>query len=145
MKAVRFNRFGGPEVLDMVETDIPVPSAGEVVVEVRAAGINPGEAAIRAGLLEALYPTTFPTGEGSDLAGVITAVGPDVDGWSVDDDVVGWVDTRSSHAQYVAVPAEHLVVKPEALSWEVAGSAFVVGTTAWGGRPGPCNRHRAMS
>lgn len=131
MKAVRFSQFGGPEVLDVVEADIPAAAPSEVVVQVRAAGINPGEASIRKGLLEAFYPTVLPCGEGSDLAGVITAVGADVAGWAVGDEVVGWVDTRSSHAEYVAVPAAHLVAKPASLSWEVAGSAFVVGATAW--------------
>lgn len=131
MKAVQFNQFGGPEVLEVIETDLPVPAVDEVVVQVRAAGINPGEASIRKGLLEAFYPTTLPCGEGSDLAGVITAVGDEVDGWSIGDEVVGWVDIRSSHAQSVAVPAAHLVPKPDGLSWEVSGSAFVVGSTAW--------------
>lgn len=131
MKAVRFNQFGAPEVLDVVEADLPAASATEVVVQVRAAGINPGEASIREGLLEALYPTTLPCGEGSDLAGVITGLGDEVDGWSVGDEVVGWVDTRSSHAELVAVPTAHLVAKPESLSWQVAGAVFVAGTTAW--------------
>lgn len=131
MKAVRFDRFGGPEVLQVEDVDTPQPGNGEVLVEVRAAGINPGEASIRKGLLEAMYPTTLPCGEGSDLAGVITALGAEVTGWSVGDEVVGWVDTRSSHAQYVVVPAEHLVAKPEGLAWEIAGGSFVVGATAW--------------
>lgn len=131
MKAVRFDRFGGPEVLQVEEVHFPQPGNGEVLVEVRAAGINPGEASIRKGLLEAMYPTTLPCGEGSDLAGVITAVGADVADWSAGDEVVGWVDTRSSHAQYVVVPTEHLVAKPDGLAWEIAGGAFIVGSTAW--------------
>lgn len=131
MKAVRFNQFGDTDVLQVVDVEVPTPGAEDVVVEVKASGINPGEASIRKGLLEAVYPTTLPSGEGSDLAGVITAVGPDVTDWSVGAEVVGWVDTRSSHAQYVVVPSEHLVAKPAGLAWEVAGAAFVVGATAW--------------
>lgn len=131
MKAVRFSQFGGPDVLDVVEVDPPSPAADEVVVQVRAAGINPGEASIRKGLLEAFYPTTLPSGEGSDLAGVIAQVGSSVTDWQEGDEVVGWVDTRASHAQYVAVPAAHLVQKPQSLPWEVAGSVFVAGGTAW--------------
>lgn len=141
MKAVRFDRFGGPEVLQIVEVDQPEPQAGEVLVSVTATGINPGEASIRKGLLEAVYPTTLPSGEGSDLAGRISQVGPEVTGWSAGDEVVAWVDNRSSHAEYVVVPAEHLVRKPAALPWEVAGGAFVVGTAAWAAtqavQPGP--------
>jgi NADPH:quinone reductase-like Zn-dependent oxidoreductase len=98
---------------------------------VRAAGINPGEAAIRSGALEAVFPATFPSGEGSDLAGVVSAVGPGVTTFDVGDEVLGWSWTRSSHADYVAVPLTQLIPKPPSLSWEVAGSLYVVGCTAY--------------
>ena len=74
-RAVRFDRYGGRDVLYVADIDRPVPGAGEVLVEVRAAGINPGEAAIRTGALHEQFPATFPSGEGSDLAGVIVEVG----------------------------------------------------------------------
>jgi hypothetical protein len=78
-RAVRFDRYGGREVLYVADVPMPVPAAGEVVVAVRAAGINPGEASIRKGLLHEQFPATFPSGQGSDLAGVVTAVGDGVD------------------------------------------------------------------
>jgi NADPH:quinone reductase-like Zn-dependent oxidoreductase len=131
MKAVRYDGFGDIDVLDVREVDRPRPGAGEVLVEVRAAGINPGEAGIRVGALAAMFPSTFPSGQGSDLAGVIAEVGDGVTGWSVGDEVVGWVDTRSSHAEFVAVPVNQLVRKPAELAWEQAGGLFVAGTTAW--------------
>ncbi|HEX4247587.1 MAG TPA: NADP-dependent oxidoreductase [Pseudonocardia sp.] len=131
MKAVRYDGFGDIDVLDVREVDRPRPGAGEVLVEVRAAGINPGEAGIRVGALAAVFPSTFPSGQGSDLAGVIAEVGDGVTGWSVGDEVVGWVDTRSSHAEFVAVPVNQLVRKPAELAWEQAGGLFVAGTTAW--------------
>ena len=62
-RAVRFDRYGGTEVLYLAEVPMPAPSAGEVVVEVRAAGINPGEASIRKGLLDEQFPATFPSGQ----------------------------------------------------------------------------------
>ena len=95
------------------------------------AGINPGEAAIRSGALEAVFPATFPSGEGSDLAGVISAVGDEVAEFAVGDEVLGWSWGRSSHAEYVAVPVTQLIQKPAELSWEVAGSLYVVGCTAF--------------
>jgi NADPH2:quinone reductase len=71
-RAVRFDRYGGRDVLYVADVPMPAPAAGEVVVAVRAAGINPGEAAIRSGALDELFPATFPSGQGSDLAGVVT-------------------------------------------------------------------------
>ncbi|GAB2995163.1 NADP-dependent oxidoreductase [Mycobacterium bourgelatii] len=130
-RAVRFDRFGGREELYVADIDMPTPESGEVVVEVRAAGINPGEAAIRLGALQQIFPSTFPSGEGSDLAGVVTAVGPDVTEFSVGDEVLGFSWRRSSHATHTAVPVGNLICKPPELSWEVAGSLYVVGATAY--------------
>ncbi len=130
-KAVRFDRYGDRDVLYIADVDVPHPPAGEVVVEVRAAGINPGEASIRKGLLDSRFPATFPSGEGSDFAGVVTEIGTEVSSFAVGDEVLGWTDRRASHAQYIVGPEDHLVPKPAALSWEVAGSLFVVGVTAY--------------
>jgi NADPH:quinone reductase-like Zn-dependent oxidoreductase len=76
MKAVRFDKYGGVEVLQVVEVPIPEPSRAEALVKVKAASINPGEAKIRDGLLHAMWPATFPSGEGTDLAGIVTKLGP---------------------------------------------------------------------
>ena len=75
-KAVRFEKYGGIDVLKVVDVDRPVPQAGQVLVQVKAAGINPGEAAIREGWFAELFPATFPCGEGSDFAGVVVEVHP---------------------------------------------------------------------
>jgi len=130
-RAVRFDRYGDREVLYVAEVEVPEPAAGEVVVEVRAAGINPGEAAIRRGALQERFPATFPSGEGSDLAGVVSSAADGVTDFAVGDEVLGWSWQRSSHAEYVAVPVTQLIRKPAALSWEVAGSLYVVGCTAY--------------
>jgi NADPH:quinone reductase len=130
-RAVRFDHYGDRDVLYIADVEVPVPAAGEVVVEVRAAGINPGEAAIRSGALAKVFPATFPSGEGSDLAGVVSSVGDGVTEFAVGDDVLGWSWRRSSHAEYVAVPVAQLISKPAALSWEAAGSLYVVGCTAY--------------
>jgi NADPH:quinone reductase len=130
-RAVRFDRYGGREVLYIAEVDVPASAAGEVVVAVRAAGLNPGEAAIREGALAARFPATFPSGEGSDVAGVVSALGEGVTGFAVGDEVLGWSERRSSQADYAAVPITQLIHKPAALSWEAAGSLYVVGCTAY--------------
>ncbi|HEX3593480.1 MAG TPA: NADP-dependent oxidoreductase, partial [Polyangiaceae bacterium] len=129
-KAVRFDHYGDVDVLRVVEVERPAPGKGQVVVRVKAAGINPGEATIRKGLLADKWPATFPSGEGSDLAGIIEAVGEGVSAFSVGDEVIGFSDERSSHAELVIVDAQHLVEKPENVPWEQAGALFVVGTTA---------------
>ena len=141
-RAVRFDRYGDRDVLYVADVAVPEPAIGEVVVEVRAAGINPGEATIRSGALDAVFPATFPSGEGSDLAGVVSSVGDGVAEFAVGDEVLGWSWRRSSQAEYVAVPVTQLIRKPAQLSWEVAGSLYVVGCTAYaavravGAKPG---------
>ena len=130
-RAVRFDRYGGPEVLYIAAVDMPQPPTGEVVVAVRAAGTNPGEAAIRSGAAAAQFPATFPSGQGSDLAGVVSAVGEGVTAFSAGDEVMGWSWRRSSQADYVAVPQGQLIRKPPALSWEIAGALYIVGVTAY--------------
>lgn len=131
MKAVRFDQYGGTDVLYIADVDIPTPGAGEVVVRVRAASINPGEASIREGYLDEMFPATFPSGEGSDFAGVITEVGEQVPGFAVEDEVLGWTDERASHADYVLAPITQLIAKPEGMPWTDAGSMYVIGVTAF--------------
>jgi NADPH:quinone reductase len=130
-RAVRFDRYGGPDVLYVTDIERPEAGAGEVVVEVRAAGINPGEAGIRTGALHEQFPATFPSGQGSDLAGVVIEVGDGVSDFAVDDEVLGFSFQRSSHATHTSVPVDQLIRKPAELSWEVAGSLYVVGATAY--------------
>lgn len=130
-KAVRFEQYGGVEVLQVVDVPRPVPGPGQVLVRVKAAGINPGEAKIREGRLHSMFPATFPSGQGSDLAGVVEEAGPDFSAFSPGDEVLGWTDERGSHAELVVVPVDHLIAKPPRAGWEEAGALFVVGTTAY--------------
>ena len=131
MKAVRFDRYGGIDVLDVREVPRPQPGTSEVLVEVKAAGVNPGEAMIRQGVMDEIFPATFPSGQGSDLAGVVAEVGTGVDAFSVGDEVLGFTNDRASQAEFVVVPADQLTPKPPAVSWEAAGGLFVAGTTAY--------------
>lgn len=130
-KAVRFDEYGGIDVLHVVEVARPVPGAGQVLVEVKAAAINPGEAAIREGVYAQRWPTTFPSGQGSDLAGVVAQLGEGVDRFAVGDEVIGFTDNRASHAEYVLVEQQNLIYRPSGVSWDAAGSLSVAGTTAY--------------
>ena len=130
-RAVQFDHYGEVDVLDVREVSRPTPGVGDALIRVRAAGINPGEASIREGRFREQWPSTFPSGQGSDLAGTIEELGDGVEGWAVGDEVLGWTDRRGSQAELVAVEASHLVTRPAGVPWEVAGSLFVVGTTAY--------------
>ncbi len=131
MRAVRFDEYGGVDVLAVRDVEDPVAGPGEVLVAVKAAGINPGEISIREGRLDARWPATFPSGEGTDFAGVVRTVGDGVAGYTVGDEVLGWTEERASHAELVVVPADQLTAKPASVSWEVAGSLFVVAMAAY--------------
>lgn len=130
-RAVRYDEYGGVDVLNVVDVADPVPGPGELLVRVRAAGINPGESKIREGLLHERWPATFPSGQGSDLAGVVEAVGAGVDGFGPGDDVIGFTDNRASQAELVVIDAAHAAAKPAGVPWEVAGALFVAGATAY--------------
>jgi NADPH:quinone reductase-like Zn-dependent oxidoreductase len=131
VKAVRFDEYGGIDVLKVVDVPKPAPGPGQVLVQVKAAGINPGEAKIREGLMHARWPSTFPSGQGSDLAGIVAETGPGVTGFTAGDEVIGYTDNRSSQAEYVVVGEHNLTAKPAGVPWEVAGALNVAGVTAF--------------
>ena len=130
-KAVRFEEYGGVEVLNLVEVPMPEPGPGQVLVAVKAVGINPGEAKIREGLMHSRWPATFPSGQGSDLAGIVARTGPGVTGFAEGDEVIGFTDNRASQAEYVLAEAGNLTARPAGVPWEAGGSLFVVGATAY--------------
>ena len=140
-KAVKFSEYGGVDVLHVVEVQRPQPGPGEVVVDVVATAVNPGEIYIREGVFHEQWPATFPSGQGSDFAGRIADVGSGVEDWSVGDEVIGFTNNRGAQANFVLVDATQVIAKPPAVSWEVAGSLFVAGTTAYAAvravHPGP--------
>jgi len=131
-RAVRFHRFGGPEVLELVDEPLTEPLAGEVRVALRAAGLNPADYKRRQGGPQ--YTVTLPTGIGRELAGVVEAVGPAVDGQvarlSVGDEVFGTVPDGAFQTHLVA-DAGYFARKPAAMPWPVAGGLALVGQTAW--------------
>jgi NADPH:quinone reductase-like Zn-dependent oxidoreductase len=130
-RAVRFDEYGDLDVLKVVEVQDPAPGPGELLVRVKAAGINPGEGKIREGMLHERWPATFPSGQGSDLAGVVEAVGEGVDDFEAGDEVIGFTDNRASQAELAVIDAENATRKPAGLPWEVAGALHVAGATAY--------------
>ena len=129
-RAVRFERYGGVEVLDVVDVEAPTPAEGQLLVRVRAAGINPFEAKLRRGVFEGQIPVSFPAAQGNDVAGVVEALGPGVSAFKPGDEVLGTTVRRGSQAELALVSAEIALRRPPAVSWEVAGGLWTVATTA---------------
>ena len=124
-RAVRFTRYGGPEVLEVVEVDEPHAGAGQVRVAVRAAGVNPFDAKVRRGTVPNL---SVPRGQGSEFAGVVDELGDAVTTVALGDEVLGWASL--CQADFVLARATSVAPKPAELDWETAGGLGLVGNTA---------------
>ncbi|BCJ32395.1 NADP-dependent oxidoreductase [Actinocatenispora sera] len=124
MKAIVFDRHGGPTVLQLTEVAVPEPGRGQVRIRVRAAGVNPIDGKLRAG---GGWPIELPSTPGVEGAGVVDAVGPDTDGFAVGDEVLGHTAT-GSYAQFAL--SDRVVPKPAGLSWDVAAAVPVAAETA---------------
>lgn len=129
MRAARIHAAGGPEALRVERVPIPVPAAGEVLVRVHYASVNPVDWKLQeAGRLP--YPAT----PGGDFAGEVVAIGAGVEAFACGDPVAGIVNQREragSYAEYVVVPASEIVPKPEALSMAAAAAYPTVAVAAW--------------
>ncbi|HEX3804732.1 MAG TPA: NADP-dependent oxidoreductase [Solirubrobacteraceae bacterium] len=140
-RAVRFEQYGGVEVLELAEVDPPDFGDGQLLIRVKAAGINPFEAKLRRGLMQADIPLSFPAAQGTDLAGVVEQIGPDVTDFALGDEILGTTSKRGSQAELAVVSQARVLPRPEALPWPVAGGLWTVGTTAYGAvsavAPGP--------
>jgi NADPH:quinone reductase-like Zn-dependent oxidoreductase len=131
MKAVRVHSFGPPEVLSLEDVPAPEPSKGEVVVQVKAAGVGPWDALIRSG--KSVLPQRLPLTLGSDLSGVVYSVGPGVEGFEIGDEVFGVTNERftGAYAEYAVAKAGLIARKPKSLNHAHAASVPVVAVTAW--------------
>lgn len=126
-RAVVFEEYGDPEVLRVVDAEPPAPGPGKVRLRVRAAGVQPFDTNFRAGRVDWLR-ARFPQGLGNDVAGVVDAVGPDVDGVAVGDEVLCAVS--GGYADHVLVRADQLTRKPPDMPWAEAGALSASGRTA---------------
>jgi enoyl reductase len=128
-RATVFDAYGDPDVLRVAEIDPPNAGPGAMRIRVRAAGVNPVDAKVRSGAF-ARPDDAFPRRLGNELAGVVDQVGPEVEGFAVGDEVLGFT-AMQAYAESVALPAEQVAHKPSALTWELAGALSAVGQTAW--------------
>lgn len=134
MKALFYESFGGPEVLKLGELPDPHIGPDSVIVQVKAAGINPVDYKIRQGYLGGLIDTVFPVVTGWDVAGVVVAAGLDTPEFAVGDEVLAYarkdVVSGGTLAELASVPVRMLAHKPAGLSWEQAGALPLAGLTA---------------
>jgi NADPH:quinone reductase-like Zn-dependent oxidoreductase len=125
---VQYSRIGGPEVLEFATVQLAEPSAGEVVVEVLAIGINPIDGKLRGGVRKT-PPITTPRRVGSDASGVIVAVGDGVVDWAVGDEVI--TSVSGAYATFLLVPVDKLDRKPEEWSFEQGAAVGIPVATAY--------------
>jgi NADPH:quinone reductase-like Zn-dependent oxidoreductase len=133
MKAVRIEQYGDTSVLSYQDVEIPVPGPGQVLVKVAATSFNPADIAIRAGYLSAFLPLELPHTPGIDLAGTITALGPDVTGWKDGDAVVAFlpITDDGAAAEYALAPAALLAAAPKGVDLADAAALPATALTAW--------------
>jgi NADPH:quinone reductase-like Zn-dependent oxidoreductase len=133
MKAVRYHSYGDSDVLVYEEAERPLAGAGQVIVQVAGTAFNLLDAAIRAGLLQQVFPVALPHIPNYDASGVITEVGEGVHGWSVGDAVVAFLPPTAPGAatEYVAAPAEALATAPRRGELVDAAALPSVGLAAW--------------
>jgi NADPH:quinone reductase-like Zn-dependent oxidoreductase len=128
-KAIQFHAYGGSDVLKLETLPLPAPGAGEVLIKVHFAGVNPIDWKLRSGAYHAFMPVTFPANPGIDVSGVIEEIGPGVTAWKKGQAVLG--AARGSYAEFALAKASDVVAKPEGLSFETAASLPVGALTAW--------------
>jgi NADPH:quinone reductase-like Zn-dependent oxidoreductase len=131
MRAVRFHEYGPPAVLVVDAVDRPEPKAGEVLIRVRAAGVNPIDWKLRAGYMKQFMPLTLPYTPGLDVAGTVEALGEVVTGFAVGDRIFG--RGAGTYAEFAVAPATTIARIPEGVSFEQAAPLHVGGETAWVG------------
>jgi NADPH:quinone reductase-like Zn-dependent oxidoreductase len=131
MKAVRIHSFGLPDVISLEEVAKPESSGGEVLVQVKAAGVGPWDALIRSG--KSALPQPLPLTLGSDLSGLIDSMGPGVEELEIGDEVFGVTNERftGAYAEYAVAKASMIARKPKSLNYTHAASVPVVAVTAW--------------
>jgi NADPH:quinone reductase-like Zn-dependent oxidoreductase len=131
MRAARIHRFGAPDVIVVEEVPCPTPSAGEVLVRVAAAGVGPWDALIREGKSKVSPPP--PLTLGSDLSGVVEAVGPGVSQFKLGDEIYGVTNPQfcEAQAEYAIASAGMVALKPKGVTFLEAASAPVIAVTAW--------------
>ncbi|MCX4783410.1 NADP-dependent oxidoreductase [Streptomyces sp. NBC_01264] len=135
MKAITYTAYGTPDVLTLTEVPEPKVGPGEVLVRVRAAGVNPVDWKLAAGYLDSILEVRYPVIPGWDVSGVVEAVGEDTFDYAVGDEVYGYVRKEwvelGTYAELASAPVRTLARKPRELSFEQAAGIPLAGLTAY--------------
>ncbi|MER5807503.1 NADP-dependent oxidoreductase [Streptomyces sp. NPDC002033] len=135
MKAISYSTYGTPTALELVEVPEPKVGPSEVLVRVKAAGVNPVDWKLAAGFLGHVLEVRHPVIPGWDVAGIVEAVGPDTDDYAVGDEVYGYVRKEwvqlGTYAELVTAPVRTLARKPRELSFEQAAGLPLAGLTSY--------------
>jgi enoyl reductase len=128
-RVIVFNSYGGPDVLKIVERDERAPTAGQMLVRVEAAGVQPFDTMFRGGRVQQWANANFPQTLGNEFAGTVTALGSGVAGFAIGDAVLGW-SMGDAYADAVVVPSTQCAKKPRKMPWDEAGALSASGQTA---------------
>jgi NADPH:quinone reductase-like Zn-dependent oxidoreductase len=131
MKAIRIHKYGGPEVLRYEDVVVPAPGAGELLIKVRAASVNPLDWKTRAGYLKDFFPHTMPFIPGWDGSGIVEAVGSGVTKFKQGDEVYAKTNRDGTYAEYAIVTEPEAALKPKSVDHVQAAAIPVVALTAW--------------
>ncbi len=133
MKAIRIHAYGGPELMQLEDAPVPACGSGDLLVRVVAAGVNPVDWKLRSGFMAAQVPKSFPITLGFDAAGIVNAIGGDVSGFELGDEVCFYGDfgRGGTYAEYVAVNANQVAKKPRTASFAAAAALPMAGQAAW--------------
>jgi NADPH:quinone reductase-like Zn-dependent oxidoreductase len=135
MKRIQYHRYGGPEEMRLETYDLPAPRKDEIVVEVKAASVNPVDWKIRNGVMKIMTGRRFPRAMGTDFSGVVESVGAEVTRFRPGDEVFGTVPLKPSgaFAEKLITQERRAIKKPVSLSHEDAAALPIASATAWGG------------
>jgi NADPH:quinone reductase-like Zn-dependent oxidoreductase len=130
MKAIQYSSYGGVAGMALVDARKPEPGADEVLVRVRASGVNPVDIAVSEGHLAAMMPLTFPVTAGSEIAGDIEICGANVRGFADGDAVHAVIGICGAFAEYAVVKTSAVARKPTRMSYVEAAGLPIAATTA---------------
>jgi len=135
MKAIAINEFGGPDKLQLIDLPVPEVKEGEILVQVKAAGVNPVDWKIRQGYLKDLFTHEFPVILGWDAAGVVKEVGNGVTRFKQGDEIFAYcrkpIVHGGAYAEYILLEEEHAAIKPKNISFDEAASIPLAALTAY--------------
>jgi len=133
MNSVSISEYGDPSTLKLTESAKPVPAASELLIQVKAVGVNPLDLKIRAGYLKGTMPKAMPAILGWELAGVVAQLGAQVTNFNVGDEVFALLPASGTgaYAEFVVVPASIVAKKPASLDFATAGGIGMIATTAY--------------